>query len=307
VLPTSRGSLRLFRFAGIQVYLHWSWFLVVLYTVQARRGGYDPVIWTACLFIIVLMHEFGHSLACRSVGGHADEIFLWPFGGVAYVKPPQRPGATLWSIAAGPLVNVLLWPILTVVLAVGDNFNWSDKAPTVYEIIRTAWQINIGLLIFNMLPVYPLDGGQIFQSILWFFIGRAASILVASILGFLGTICLFLLIAFFETGSERIWGFMITGFIGLMCWRGFAYSRMLSKIRKLPHRAGYKCPSCNQPPLIGSFWTCSNCRNRFDTFETHASCPFCQALYDNTMCLACGESSPFSSWTVHGALPPIVN
>ena len=58
------------------------------------------------LFGIVLLHEFGHALACRQVGGTADRIMLWPLGGVAYVNPPSRPGATLWSLAAGPLVNV---------------------------------------------------------------------------------------------------------------------------------------------------------------------------------------------------------
>ena len=50
-------------------------------------------------------------MACRQVGGTADHILLWPFGGVAYVNPPQRPGAMLWSIAAGPLVNVALAPV----------------------------------------------------------------------------------------------------------------------------------------------------------------------------------------------------
>ena len=62
--------------------------------------------------LIVLIHEFGHQLACRSVGGQTHDIVLWPLGGVAYVSPPQRPGAQLWSIAAGPLVNVILFPIL---------------------------------------------------------------------------------------------------------------------------------------------------------------------------------------------------
>ena len=62
------------------------------------------------LFLIVLMHEFGHQLACRQVGGQTHDIMLWPLGGVAYVSPPQRPGAQLWSIAAGPLVNVALFP-----------------------------------------------------------------------------------------------------------------------------------------------------------------------------------------------------
>src|SRR5438477_7968109 len=66
------------------------------------------------LFVIVLIHEFGHALACRQVGGVANRIVLWPLGGVAFVNPPRRPGAYLWSIAAGPLVNVALIPILAV-------------------------------------------------------------------------------------------------------------------------------------------------------------------------------------------------
>ena len=82
----------------------------------ARARQYSSLFWNAleylALFAIVLLHEFGHALACRQVGGRAEQIVLWPLGGVAYVDPPQRPGATLWSIAAGPLVNVVLAPLL---------------------------------------------------------------------------------------------------------------------------------------------------------------------------------------------------
>src|SRR6201987_1870989 len=115
-MPTSRqGSVRLFRFSGIDVFLHWSWFLVAAFEIQNRAGRYSSVTWNAleylALFLIVMLHEFGHALACRQVGGRANQIVLWPLGGVAYVDPPQRPGATLWSIAAGPLVNVALLPL----------------------------------------------------------------------------------------------------------------------------------------------------------------------------------------------------
>src|SRR5579859_5992575 len=111
----NQSSFRLFRLKGIDVYLNWSWFLVALFEIESRRGRYTSVLWNVleylALFAIVLTHEFGHALACRSVGGTADTIMLWPLGGVAYVNPPQRPGATLWSIVAGPLVNVALLPI----------------------------------------------------------------------------------------------------------------------------------------------------------------------------------------------------
>src|SRR6478672_6022144 len=111
-----QNAIPLFRFNGIQLSLHWSWFLVAAYEISERQRTYSSVTWNVleylALFLIVMFHEFGHALACRQVGGEANQIVLWPMGGVAYVSPPQRPGATLWSIAAGPLVNVALFPIL---------------------------------------------------------------------------------------------------------------------------------------------------------------------------------------------------
>src|ERR1017187_9377944 len=109
-MPSARqGSIRLFHFAGIDVFLHWSWFLVAAYEIQTRKGSYSSITWNVleylALFLIVMLHEFGHAGACGKVGRGPAEIVLGPLGGGAYVAPPQRPGATLWSIAAGPLVN----------------------------------------------------------------------------------------------------------------------------------------------------------------------------------------------------------
>ena len=95
------GSYHLFRLFGIQVQVHWSWFLVAVIQLKYSRL-FDHVLWHLVvylsLFAIVLLHEFGHALACRSVGGQADRIMLWPLGGIAFVRPPLRPGAVLWSI-----------------------------------------------------------------------------------------------------------------------------------------------------------------------------------------------------------------
>src|SRR4051794_23752449 len=113
--PPMAGSFRLFRVARITVSLHWSWLLVAGFELQSRAGAYASQVWNVAeylaLFAIVLLHEFGHALACRSVSGRAEHIVLWPLGGVAFVAPPPRPGAWLWSIAAGPLVNVVLLPV----------------------------------------------------------------------------------------------------------------------------------------------------------------------------------------------------
>src|ERR1019366_883807 len=75
--PTRQGSFRLFHFAGIDVYLHWSWFLIAVYGISLRVGRYSSMVWPVleylALFLIVLVHEFGHALACRQVGGQANQ------------------------------------------------------------------------------------------------------------------------------------------------------------------------------------------------------------------------------------------
>jgi len=221
MLPTHQGSVRLFRFRGITVWLHWSWLVVAMWVVSSRQGIYQSPVWNlfeyVSLFGLVLIHEFGHALACRQVGGQADRIVLWPLGGVAYVAPPFRPGAQLWSIAAGPLVNLVLIPVflgvsvLLVVVGVApaarDFWTWLSMV---------AW-INTVLLVFNLLPIYPLDGGQILRSLLWFRLGPRRSLLVATSVGLFGVAGL-LAVALW---SRSIWMGLMVLFLGSNCWRTF--------------------------------------------------------------------------------------
>ena len=212
-----QGSIHLFRLAGVDLFLHWSWFIVAAYEIQSRQGRYTSVVWNVleylALFLIVLMHEFGHALACRQTGGTANQIVLWPLGGVAYVNPPQRPGATLWSIAAGPLVNVALLPILMAVVVMSRSLGWAQAMPDVYQLLRAVLWIDVSLLVFNMLPIYPLDGGQILRSLLWFVFGRARSLMVATILGLLG-IAGFIVLALW---ARSIWIGAISVFMLMNC------------------------------------------------------------------------------------------
>src|SRR5438105_9608013 len=143
-----QGTIRLFRLAGVDVFLHWSWFLVAAFEISGRAGTYSSVTWNVleylCLFLIVMLHEYGHALACRQVGGKADQIVLWPMGGVAYVDPPPRPGATLWSIVAGPLVNVVLMPLLLIGFFVAEKLDWPHVMPNPYGFVKTITGINAG-------------------------------------------------------------------------------------------------------------------------------------------------------------------
>ena|SRR5215469_6858853 len=302
-MPTRQGSVRLFSYSGITVFLHWSWFLVAVYEINAHRGGYSSVGWNVAeyvaLFLIVMLHEFGHALACRQVGGTANQIVLWPFGGVAYVNPPPRPGATLWSIAAGPLVNVALTPVILGIGMVGNSAGWARTVPDAAQLVHWVLLINLGLLVFNMLPIYPLDGGQILRSLLWFVFGRARSLWVATILGFIG-IPLFLLYALLQ---QSAWLGLLGVFLLLNCWGGLQQARALSKIAKLPRREGFACPRCKTAPPLGAYWKCAHCGQSFDTFATGASCPNCRAQFNVTRCFDCGGSRPIAEWTVANLVP----
>ena len=298
-----QGAIRLFRFAGIDVFLHWSWFLVAAFEINARTRAYSSLTWNVLeylsLFFIVMLHEFGHALACRQVGGTANQIVLWPLGGVAYVDPPPRPGATLWSIAAGPLVNVVLVPVLTLMLFASRWFGWGAAAPNIHGFIYAVWNINLFLLIFNILPIYPLDGGQILRSLLWFVVGRARSLMIATGIGIIGAVGFTIVALWFHS----VWWGVLAAFILMNSWSGFQHARALSTLAKLPRRHGFACPSCKTPPAIGEAWRCGRCKQMFDTFETGGVCPHCGTQYAATGCMECGKQHPINEWMVAAVAP----
>jgi|SRR5215471_6894479 len=296
-MPTGRsGSIHLFRLWGIDVFLHWSWFLVAMFEIRGGLGTYSSLGWNIAeylsLFLIVTIHEFGHSLACRQVGGNANRIVLWPMGGVAYVDPPPRPGATLWSIAAGPLVNVGLVPILWIVIRASRIAGLPANQHDLFLLFRAMFYINFGLLAFNILPIYPLDGGQILRSLLWFVLVRARSLMVAAILGLLGVLG-FIALAVMR-GS--VWFGALAVFVLLNCWAGFQHARSLLQLAKLPRRHGFTCPTCASAPPVGARWKCGQCGQAFDPFETGGVCPNCRSQYPVTQCLDCGRQHPLHAW-----------
>jgi len=299
-----QNAIRLFRFNGIDLSLHWSWFLVAAYEIGGRQRAYSSITWNVleylALFLIVMLHEFGHALACRQVGGIANQIVLWPLGGVAYVNPPQRPGATLWSIAAGPLVNVALVPILVVLGRSMRSLGLNQAMPNAFLLLRSVALINLGLLIFNMLPIYPLDGGQILRSLLWFVMGRARSLMAATVVGFLGVAGLIILALRFQS----VWFGVIAAFILMNCWKGLQQARALLRLAKLPRQGAFSCPSCKTSPPLGEYWRCSNCQKSFDTFQAQAVCPHCSTQFPTTGCLDCGRAYPMNEWAASTLAPP---
>src|SRR4051812_34588351 len=230
MLPRHSDSLRFFRFRGIQVYVHWVWFLWAFYQISTRSRAYSSLGWNIAeylsLFVIVLLHEFGHAFACRQTGGQADEIVLWPLGGIAFVQPPPRPGAELWSIAAGPLVNVVLFPVLMGAVALCDASGLTARVPDLRQLLFMLWRINQGLLFFNLLPIFPLDGGQILRSLLWFRLGAGRSLQVAALIGLIGVPALALYAISQWSGNVLFIGFMAY-FLWQQCLASFRHAKVL--------------------------------------------------------------------------------
>ncbi len=226
-MPTQGGSIRLFKIAGIEVFLHWSWFLAAYYMIDQWGPAFSSPVWAAVLyvglFVLVTMHEFGHALACRQVGGFANRIVLWPLGGIAFVSPPPRAGAMLWSIAAGPLVNLLLIPILYLVLHAAGQAGWQGTNADAYRMLDLIRQINLALLLFNILPIYPLDGGQIVRALLWFPLGQVRSLFIATAIGFAGGGAL-LLAALWQ---QSIWIGIMALFLLSQAGLGWRQARLL--------------------------------------------------------------------------------
>jgi len=208
------------------------------------------------------------------------------------------------SRAAGrPLVNLALLIMLSVVGVLNRSLGWAETMPNAHALLRSVWLINLGLLVFNMLPIYPLDGGQILRSLLWFAVGRARSLMVTTIIGFVG-VAGFIILAL---RMQSVWFGVLSVFVLTNCWRGLRQAQALSRILESPRRDGFTCPSCNAAPPVGNYWMCAECSKQFDTFQTQAVCPNCAAQFGVTACLDCGKLRPMSEWIVPAAPQPLLS
>lgn len=173
--PTFRGSIRLGRLLGIDVYLHVT-FLLLLAFVMVSHGfasGSVPAavgggLFFVGLFLCVLLHEFGHALAARRYGIGTREITLLPIGGLARLERlPERPSQELVVALAGPAVNLVIAFGIGIGLWLGGHgganvlLDGSDGG--IGERLLVA---NLFLVAFNLLPAFPMDGGRVLRALL---------------------------------------------------------------------------------------------------------------------------------------------
>jgi Zn-dependent protease len=195
------------RWFGITVVIHWTFLLYAAFElfgngIQNESAIELQALALGLLFATVLLHEFGHALSCIAVGGQAHHIVLWPLGGIAFVQPPQKAWAWLVTTLCGPLVNAILWPIFYLLskYLVERQFGadtWIDLSQYIslhpanfvmgfsypIDTCLYLWQINKLLLLFNLIPAYPMDGGRLLQELLWFVIGYGKSLQIAGMVG----------------------------------------------------------------------------------------------------------------------------
>ncbi|MFV0338390.1 MAG: site-2 protease family protein [Chthoniobacterales bacterium] len=169
-----KWSYHIVTVAGIQVRIHATFFLLLLfyaymgYTDGGTASAIYGVIFISALFLCVTLHEFGHAFAARYFGIRTPDITLLPFGGVARLeRMPRRPYQELVVALAGPLVNVFI--AIGIAFFLGSFGTWSDFLNldrTGGDLLAKLAVVNIALVVFNMIPAFPMDGGRVLRALL---------------------------------------------------------------------------------------------------------------------------------------------
>jgi Zn-dependent protease/predicted transcriptional regulator len=216
-------SIPLFKLAGFQIALDWSWLILAVLITWTLASGVFPsyypdltpaiywsmgVIAALGLFGSIILHELGHAAVARRYGLPIRRITLFIFGGVAEMEAePERPAAEFWVAIAGPIVSFLVGLVCWLLLQAAAG---AAAGVPVVGVLAYLATINIILAVFNLVPAFPLDGGRILRAALWYWKGslRWATRVSSTIGGAFGILLIVL-------GVYRV---LIGDFIGGMWW-----------------------------------------------------------------------------------------
>ncbi|MCB1275316.1 site-2 protease family protein [Prosthecobacter sp.] len=186
-----KWSFRLFTFAGTQVRVHITFFLLLLFVAsqsflsgQGVSAALESTLFIITMFACVVLHEFGHVLAARGYGIQTPDITLLPIGGVARLeRMPRKPSQEFVVAISGPMVNVIIaaaiWLGLGVTTRVHPGFDFLQSGHFFQKLM--AW--NIIMVVFNMIPAFPMDGGRVLRAVLAMFMEYSAATRWAASLG----------------------------------------------------------------------------------------------------------------------------
>lgn len=238
-----KWSWRLGRFAGINVYVHATFLILIAWLVltewgqtHSARAVAGAVLFILALFACVVIHEFGHAFAARHFGIPTRDITLLPIGGVSRLERiPDEPRQELWIALTGPLVSLAvaaaLWFLLWAVHAptpmsqVVQFASWTEIYPFLVQLMVA----NAVLGVFNLLPAFPMDGGRIFRSLLARWIDYSKATRIAGNIG-QGMAFIFALIGMF--GSPFL--LLIALFIWIGAGQEAAFAEIKSALRGIP-------------------------------------------------------------------------
>jgi Zn-dependent protease len=221
---------------GIGLYLHWSFLLVPVwgFAVVARELGVESGLYGAVLLLAmfgcVLLHELGHALTARRFGIGTRDITLYPIGGVARLERlPDCALQEFWIIVMGPAVNVVIAAVLIPTGVVASLAN--GEIAGIPRFVLELGSLNLWLAIFNMLPLFPMDGGRVLRAVLQFWLGRLTATEIAARIG-LGLGLALMVTGMFATYYSNIQGMMLVLLSGFVIYVG---RRELLDVRRRQH------------------------------------------------------------------------
>ncbi|MBX2961254.1 MAG: site-2 protease family protein [Cyclobacteriaceae bacterium] len=229
-------SISLGRVAGIQIFVHWTFLILIAWIVyiNLKQGmGTIDILWSVLfiltLFACVTAHELGHALAAKRYNIKTKNITLLPIGGLAQLESiPEKPKEELVVALAGPLVNVViatfLFPLVKLSPNVIEEIDLSRLSH--YNFLFSLMVVNIWLAVFNMIPAFPMDGGRVLRALLSFKFERNLATRIAASIGQLLAVG-FVLIGFFINPFLVFIGIFI--FLGAQAEAQFAEAKSLLK------------------------------------------------------------------------------
>ncbi len=203
-----KGVLKLGRVSGISIEVHWTFSLLLIWVayLDFQRGGTLNSIMTnislvLVLFLCVVLHELGHALTAKKFKIRTQKITLLPIGGVASLeKMPEKPNQELLVALAGPAVNVIIVLLLSLVVPFRTYFSMDASsletllsASTTEVFLFYLLIANIMLVLFNLIPAFPMDGGRVLRALLSFKMDRVKATSIAAKLGQFLSIFFFIL------------------------------------------------------------------------------------------------------------------
>ncbi len=245
-----RGNIRLGRVAGVEIDLHYTWFIIAaLITVSlaaqfhyANPEWSSQLVWTTAIvtgllfFAAIVLHELAHSLVALRQGLPVHSITLFALGGVSQIeREAVTPGGEFWMAIAGPITSAVVG---LVCMAAAGHAGWSPSGQAsgpATAVLGWLGYINVGLAIFNMIPGFPLDGGRVLRSIIWRVTGNADRATQAAARVGQAVAFLFILWGLFRFVTAASFGSLWLAFIGWFLLDAaratYAQSELMSSLR----------------------------------------------------------------------------